>query len=647
MLRRVTKITVPKFKLANSLVASRLEPWSTLAPSFESQGKHFSTASKETPATSSSAKKGFLERLIGVESNVASENFKSRWLMLLPAIACHLSIGSPYAWSVVADILTREVGFVLPAAADWSLMEAALPLSIVFVGQGVTGALFGNWQLKVGPRKAMTAAACAFGGGLLVGSLGVYLHSLPLLYTGYGALAGMGVGLAYTPPLQTLMQWFPDKKGVASGICIAGFGSGALLFAPCVQYLTKMFAKMPTYLGPARDFVTQTIDGKLFATVDGSLVEVVNATSAELSKIVYSLPEGLYVVGSGSSGAAEALAVMGLAYFTTMMAGALTIRKPHPSFTVEGSAPAANSANAVAAPPAVPDVPVEQAMRSPQFYLLGATFWCVACGGLGLFSVAKPMMSEIFSSALPAVVTSAFASSFVLMLSSGNLGGRLGWAYISDKIGRRKTFQLITLGSIPLYLSIPTLVDSVITSGSAAPLYAFCAVTTTAICGMGGVYAVLPAYEADIFGTKFVGAIHGRMLLFSSLASIAGPFMLMKLRSISEKAAIDDLLTKVDPQQFISTFGAPMEKAADLMATKTLTISKLLALTPPGTLDPTPHLYDSTMYALTGLMATSVLIHSLVRRSPAAPATITVQAKESKVIEVPQKEEPAGDRRVN
>lgn len=103
-----------------------------------------------------------------------------------------------------------------------------------------------------------------------------------------------------------------------------------------------------------------------------------------------------------------------------------------------------------------------------------------------------------------------------------HVGGRLGWAYISDKIGRRNTFQLITLGSIPLYLSIPTLVDAVITSGSAVPLYAFCAVTTTAICGMGGVYAVLPAYEADIFGTKFVGAIHGRMLLFSSLASIAG-----------------------------------------------------------------------------------------------------------------------------
>lgn len=491
-------------------------------------------------------KKGLIDRLFGLESNVAPENFKNRWLMLLPAIASHICIGSPYAWSMMADLLTREVGFVLPAAADWSLMQAALPLSIVFVVHGISGSLVGKWQIKVGPRKAMAAAACAFGGGLMLGSLGIYAHSLPLLYCGYGLLAGTGIGLGYTPPIATLMQWFPDKKGIASGICIAGFGSSALLFTPCIHHLSKMFAKMPTYLGSAKDFATNVIDGKLFATVDGALVEVVNATTAELSKISYTLPEGLYVVGSGSSGAAEALAIMGAAYFTSMMVGALTMRSPHPSYKVDGLLPAATSAGAPApAAHTVPDVTVEQAMRSPQFYLLGTSFWCLATGGMGLFSVAKPMMSEIFSSALPTVVTAAFASQFVLMLSSGNLGGRLGWSYISDKIGRRKTFFIITMGSVPLYLSVPFLVDSVVSTHSALPLYAFCAATTLAISGMGGVFASLPAYEADIFGSKFVGAIHGRMLFYSSLASIAGPYMLMKLRSISEKNAIDALMTKV------------------------------------------------------------------------------------------------------
>lgn len=199
------------------------------------------------------------------------------------------------------------------------------------------------------------------------------------------------------------------------------------------------------------------------------------------------------------------------------------------------------------------------------------------------------------------------------------------------------------MGSVPLYLSIPTLVDAVTTSGEALPLYVFCGVTMAAISGMGGVFASLPAYEADIFGTKFVGAIHGRMLFYSSLASIAGPYLLMKLRSIAEKNAIDDLLSKIEPDKFYAAFGAPMEKAADLLATKTLTISKLVALAPPGTLDPSPHLYDTTMYALTGLMATSVVIHGLMKKPPVPTATITVEAKETTVTEV-KKEEVAGDR---
>lgn len=198
----------------------------------------------------------------------------------------------------------------------------------------------------------------------------------------------------------------------------------------------------------------------------------------------------------------------------------------------------------------------------------------------------------------------------------------MGWSYVSDKIGRRNTFYILTLGSVPLYLSIPTLVEMAVTSGSAVPLYAFCGVTVAAISGMGGAYATLPPYEADIFGAKYVGAIHGRMLFFSSLAAIGGPSLLMKLRSIAESKAIADLLAVVDPAVFRENFGAPMESAAELLASKTLTINKLLALAPPGTLDPSPHLYDTTMLALSGLMATSVVVHHLVHKP-----TITVTAK--------------------
>jgi hypothetical protein len=213
-------------------------------------------------------------------------------------------------------------------------------------------------------------------------------------------------------------------------------------------------------------------------------------------------------------------------------------------------------------------------------------------------------------------VTSAFASKFVLMLSAGNLGGRLGWAAVSDAIGRRGTFFIFTLGSLPIYVALPSIVNTVVATGSATPLYLFCASSAFAISMFGGVYAILPAYEADLFGTKNVGPIHGRMLMYSSVAAVVGPALLLHLRSLSEKAAIQDLMTKISPERFEAAFGASVDKVSELMAAKTLTINKLLVLAPPGTLDPTPHLYDSTMYTLGGLMATAAVAHALVRPMP-------------------------------
>lgn len=582
--------------------------------------RHFSSSSNsnDKPAESKEPKKlGFFERIWGFDSNVASESFTNRWAMVLPAFATHVCVGSPWAWSVMADVITRENGFVAPAVSDWSFAEVTYPLSIVFLMQGISASVLGKWQIKVGARKSLATASFCFGGGFLLGAAGIYFHSLPLLYLGYGFMGGTGIGFAYTPPVQTLLQWFPDKKGVASGLTIAGFGSGAIFFTPAVQALMKKFATLPTYLGPVSDFTTKVVDGKLFAQVDDKLVEVVLAGSAEIAKIPYQLSEGLYVVGSGSTGAAEALACMGLTYFSVILASSLIMKRPHPNFVPAGM-PAPGSNNAIAT---VPDVSLDEAMKAPQFHLLGVTFFCLASGGMGLFSVAKPMMSEVFSKALPAVVTSAFAAKFVLMLSAGNLGGRLGWAAVSDYIGRRNTFFIFTLGSVPIYFATPHIIDMVITSGSATPLYLFCGSTALAISMMGGVYACLPSYEADLFGTKYVGPIHGRMLLWSSAAALAGPAMLLNLRSISEKAAIQDLLTKVSPEKFQATFGAPMEQAQDLLASKILSIGKLLALAPPGTLDPTPHLYDTTMYTLSGLMVASVIAHGLVKpmKVPSGP----------------------------
>jgi MFS family permease len=210
----------------------------------------------------------------------------------------------------MGDIITKENGFVTAAASDWTLAQSCLPLSIVFVFLGGSAAALGPWQARVGHRTSLLAAATCFGGGLALGSAGIYAHSLPLLYTGYGALAGLGLGLSYTPCIAALMQWFPDKKGTASGITIAGFGSGALLFTPLVQHLTQHFARMPEYLGPAADFSLRSVGGRLFADLDSGAVEVVEALASDIGKLSHSaLPEGLYVVGSGGTGAAEALGV--------------------------------------------------------------------------------------------------------------------------------------------------------------------------------------------------------------------------------------------------------------------------------------------------------------------------------------------------
>ena len=255
--------------------------------------------------------------------------------------------------------MTREIGIVAPVAADWSLSDASLPLSIVFVVLGGSAAVLGPWQSKVGPRMALACAGCSFGGGLLLGAAGIHFHILPLLYLGYGVMGGAGLGLAYTPPIQTLMQWFPDKRGMASGLAIAGFGSGALVFTPVAQALMQHFARMPEFIGPTSNFTLQHIGGKMFTEVNGNLVEVVEALSSDLARLPYDLCEGLYVVGSGGTGAAEALAILGAGYFAIIMGSALTIKNPHSSYVPVGYDPS----SAGGATNAVVDVPMADAIR--------------------------------------------------------------------------------------------------------------------------------------------------------------------------------------------------------------------------------------------------------------------------------------------
>jgi hypothetical protein len=532
---------------------------------------------------------------IGPTTGSASPGVSSsyRWAMVPPAMAAHLCIGAPWAWSALSGVLTQEAGFVVSAASDWSMAEATTPMQIAFMMQGVGAGAAGAWQVKAGMRASMLAGGCFFGGGMALGGLGVLLHSKLLLVGGAGFLAGTGIGTMYTPPLQALIQWFPDKKGLASGLVICGFGGAGIVFTKIVNTLLPVYARAPEFAGPPGSLTPTVEAGKLMADIGGQSVEVVLATAVDLSKLAYDmdLAEGYYIVGTGDTGAAMTLMTLGAGYFATMVTSALVMRRPAPGYVPEGWQAAEQDTSAVEK-----NVPLNKVMSTPQFWLLSTTFAGMATGGMSMFAVAKPMMSEVFSGALPGTVTVAFGSTYLLCLSGANLVGRVGWAGISDMIGRRNTFYTFTFGSIPLYACLPTLINSVVTSGSTLPLYGFVGSTVLATTMMGGTYAIMPAYEADLYGTKYVGAIHGRFLLFgAALAGVAGPEIIMRLRSQSEAKAVDELLTQVDPAQFEQLFSVGIDRAPELIESKTLTIGKLMSIAPEGVVDPSPFLYDSTM----------------------------------------------------
>ena len=236
---------------------------------------------------------------------------------------------------------------------------------------------------------------------------------------------------------------------------------------------------------------------------------------------------------------------------------------------------------------------------------------------MGIMAVAKPMIQSVFADSMPALVTTSFASAYLMSLAMGNLGGRLGWAAISDKIGRRNTFHIYTLGAVPLFGGLPFLIDQCVSNpgGPLAQVYltAFCASTVAAISILGGTFAVLPAYEADLYGPKYVGPIHGRFLLAATASTIVGPGLLLNLRKMAETQALTDLLSKVDPSAFSAKFGADLSSAQSLIEAKTLTISKLMTIMPPGTVDPSPFLYNNTMYTMAGLAGVGAMLHFLVK----------------------------------
>eukprot|EP00899_Mesostigma_viride_P010324 jgi/Mesvir1/19293/Mv10367-RA.1 len=573
------------------------------------------------------------------EHITAPEGF-NRWLIPPAALATHMSIGSVYAWSIFNAPLVRDVGVVASCSLDWQLSDVVPVFSTAIFCLGVAAAIAGKWLEEVGPRTVGALAALCWGGGIMVGGLGVLTHQLPLLYAGYGVLGGCGLGLGYVAPVSTLIRWFPDRRGMATGLAIMGFGGGAMLATPLKEALLARFFRAPDYLGPLADVPLVTEAGRRMATMAGELREVVVATAADLAKLpVQGLPEGVYLVGTGSAGVAEAFFALGALYSCAMMAGAFSYRVPRPGWRPAGWVPPGEAAGntppsddktgavassatgddkskaAVAVNPMITrnDVHIDTALRTPQFWLLWTNLFCNITAGIGVLGVAKTLMGDIFGSTLPHVVTNSFAATYVLMLSVFNMAGRVSWASVSDYLGRKNTYFIFFGAGIPLYLSIPALARWVTEEPSLAPLVAFYGVTAAIFSMYGGGFATIPAYLADMFGTKYVGGIHGRLLTAWSLAGLTGPLLLANLRQRSVNGAIADLTSKVDPALFESTFGAPTSQLQELMATQAVTIARLMEIVPPGTIDPSPGLYNTTMYAMAGLLGVALVSNALIR----------------------------------
>lgn len=542
---------------------------------------------------------------------VAKPGF-NRWWAAPASVAIHLCIGSVYAWSMFNPPLIKQFGVVASAADDWHFSSVVWIFSTAIVFLGLAAAIGGKWLEKVGPRATGFLAACFWGGGFIISSIGLYYHQLWLIYFGYGVLGGCGLGLAYVTPVSTLIRWFPDRRGMATGLAIMGFGGGAIVGAPLKAYLLGLFYQAPEYLGKAADLDLITSAGRRFVEISGQNIEVVVATAKDMANMPVAGPEGVYVVGTGSTGATSVFLVLGIVYFVIMTLAAFSFRVPPKDWKPAGWQPTVKNRPGAQL---ITDnhVHIDQALKTPQFYQL----WLMLClnvtAGIAMIGVAKTMITDIFSPNLPGIVDAKFAATYVLMISVFNMMGRFLWASTSDYIGRKNTYTIFFLLGICLYLSIPFLASQASINPAVTWLILFYAATMLIFTMYGGSFSTIPAYLADIFGTLHVGGIHGRLLTAWSTAGILGPFILTYLREQAIYNAIYDLTSKVDPAVFLAQFGATVDQLDNLISTNTVSIVQLMQIVPSGTVDPTPSLYNTTMYTMAALLVIGLLCNVLIR----------------------------------
>ena len=548
--------------------------------------------------------------LLSKDRIIAPPNY-NRWRVPMASVAIHLCIGSVYAWSIYNPSLTRVYGVVTSAGDDWSLSEVVWVFTVAIVFLGLAAAFAGKWLESVGPRKVGVVAACCWGGGYLVGSAGIMTHQLWLLYLGYGVIGGCGLGLGYVSPVSTLIRWFPDRRGMAAGMAIMGFGGGAMIGTPLKEFFIRLFYRAPEYLGTVDQVSLVTEAGRRFVEISGALREVVIIGAAEVRNLTIPGPEGVYVVNTGAAGVAETFLILGVIYLIVMLFAAFSYRIPAGDWKPQGWVePSEKERGALIS---AKNVDIDQALKTPQFYQL----WIVLClnvtAGIGVLGVARTMITEIFGSSLPQVVDTSFAATYVVMISAFNMVGRFIWASASDYVGRRNTYWIFFVLGIVLYLSIPIAAAQVSVNPSVVWLVYFYAATMIIFTMYGGGFATIPAYLADIFGAKYVGGIHGRLLTAWSTAGVLGPLAITSLRENSVNSAINNLVSVIDPAAFQIQFGAGVDQLELLVAQNSVTLSRLMEIAPLGTTDPTSSIYNSTMILMAMLLGIALVANALMR----------------------------------
>ncbi len=487
---------------------------------------------------------GLLDR----SRTIADARF-NRWLVPPAALAIHLCIGMAYGFSVFWLPLSKTVGRACPGMSlaqalvtttcDWRISDLGWMFTLFFVVLGASAALWGGWLERVGPRRAGVVAALCWCGGFIISAAGIIEHQLWLMWLGSGLIGGIGLGLGNISPVSTLIKWCPARRGMATGMAILGFGGGAMIGAPLANLLMQSFRT------------------------------------------------------ANSPGVWQTFLAMAAIYFVFMMGGAFGYRVPPAGWRPSGWTPRQ-------AAPMISNrqVHLRDAHKTKQFWLIWAVLCLNVSAGIGVLGIASPMLQEIFGGRLigkPGIpftaldpgqlsAIAAIAAGFTGLLSLFNIGGRFFWASLSDRIGRKTTYYAFFVIGIVLYASAPAVAHA----GSVALFVLFFAII---ISMYGGGFSTVPAYLADIFGTQFVGAIHGRLLTAWSTAGIIGPVVVNYIREAEIAAGVQRAYVYDVTLYILASFlivGFACNWAVKPLASKWFMSEAEVAALQPATIEPEP-----------------------------------------------------------